>query len=158
MNPAKVFALMSQRTPNPDAIPGGVSGFDIADASGLCRNMPRHWYLAGRLKWAQDWTVANELEYALWMRTTKLAVAEKWKIKKGALQLRKLAGLAIAETADPANWKTVEKKLSFTEMTDSSWYKRWGKRYEAVFQIIDDQWANAAYQYINSKQELSGKT
>lgn len=154
MNPARVFALQSQRIGNPDGIPGGRSSIDQATAASLCAGMRREYYLAGRLKWAGDWSVSGELEKLLWLHAVDIRNRENWSIPKGGQILRKMAGLAIAEIAEPARYKTDSVKAQWMGIHRSNYSRTWNKRYNLIYQELDDL-ANRAFSYIMMKQRYA---
>lgn len=153
----RVFSLPPR---NVDAV-ANVFGSDESEAALCCAGMPRKHYLAGRVKWGQDWSCMTELERLLWASAVDLSVREHWKIygkqgegyERGRAILRSLAGLAIAETADPGNWKDDEKRLRWTGFSLHEWYRwpKWAERYQAVYQILDN-WADEAARHAGLSQ------
>ena len=151
MNPARVFALQSQRIGDHDNIPGGITEVDQSVASALCSGMRRECYLAGRLKWAGDWSVANELEYKLWIYAVDICNREKWRVQKGREMLRKMAGLAISEMAEPGRYKSDTIKANWLGVDKSNFSRTWSGRYNLVYQELDDM-ASRAFSYVMMKQ------
>lgn len=151
MNPARVFALQAQKASSHTAIAGGKTEVDQATAAGLCAGMRRECYLAGRLKWAQDWTVANELEHKLWLYAVDISNKERWSIPKGKEMLRKMAGLAIAEMAEPARYKEDRIKADWMGIHKSNFSRTWNKRYNLIYQELDDL-ASRAFSHIMIRQ------
>lgn len=152
---ARVFAIQTHKIANLFGVGGGgVPELDPATAAGLCQGMRREWYLAGRLKWALDWSVANELEYLLWIDGTDIAKSGRWKIPKGREYVRKMAGLAIAELADPHKWKHDYKRAEWMGVSPSQFSRIWVKRYNEIYSLLDD-WSNSAYSYVMIKQRYS---
>lgn len=154
---ARIFAMQTQKTSNPFTMFGGTPEVDQATAAGLCSGMKRKWYLAARLKWGLDWSVANELEYLVWIEAAGLAARGKWKIPKGKEHVRKMAGLAIAELADPMRWKLDTDKADWMGVHKSQFSRTWKEKYNAMYSLLDD-WSNAAYSYVMMKQRYEEQT
>lgn len=130
---------------------GGIPEWTPALAAACCAgNMPKNWYNAARLKYALDWSVANDLEYAVWMDAALIAAREKWKIPTGREYIRKMSGLAIAETAAPAKYKHNVIKIAWIGCSQSEWSRTWNKRYNAIYAIPND-WASCALQHVNKR-------
>ncbi len=150
MNPVRVMAKLTEQTPNPGGV-GGVPELDVATCAALCARLDRKYYLAARLKWCLDWTVASELEYLLWVHAAGLASHEGWRVPRGRQYLRRMAGLAIAETADPKHWSTQAARCEFIGMDAAAWSRRWRGRYEAIFGMLND-WSATAWYHIRKMQ------
>ena len=118
-NAVRIFAKQTYKASDFFAIAAGGADIDQAMAAALCSGMKKHWYLAARLKWANDWTGATHLEYKLWAYTAGVANGEKWRIPKGQQLLRSLVGLAIAEMAEPSRYKTDAAKVNWTGISAS---------------------------------------
>lgn len=154
MNPSRVFALQTTKASSNDSIPGGTTEVDQATAAGLCAGMRRECYLAGRLKWAGDWSVANELEHRLWLLAVDICNKERWRVPKGREMLRKMAGLAIAEMADPIRYKTDIAKAKWLGIDKSNYSRVWNGRYNLIYRELDDL-AGRAFSYIMMKQRYA---
>lgn len=150
MNPIRVMAKLTEQTPKFDGV-GGINEYDIATCAALCRGIPRPAYLAARLKWCLDWSVANELEYLLWVEAAGLAAKERWRVPKGKEYVRRMSGLAIAETADPKHWITQTSRAEFMGIGVSEWSRVWRERYEGVYGLLSD-WTDDAYRTIQRAQ------
>lgn len=154
-NPIRVMALQTEQTPSIEPAPGGgIPEIDQMLAAALCAGMPRRWYLAARLKWCLDWSVANELEYMLWVEAAGIAAKEKWRIPTGKYYVRKMAGLAIAEVGDPARYSRPEHwhiKAQWLGTGKSQWFGTWERRYNAIYEELDD-WCSRAKSYLYRRQ------
>lgn len=144
------MAKLTEQTPKPDGV-GGLNEYDLATCAALCRGIPRPAYLSARLTWCLDWSVATELEYLLWVEAAGLAARERWRIPKGREYVRRMSGLAIAETADPKRWKDQISRATFVGIGESEWSRTWRERYEGVFGILRD-WNDDAYRAIQRAQ------
>lgn len=153
---ARVFSLQTTKISNPFAISGGNPEVDQCTAAALCQGMRREWYLSARLKWALDWSVAQELEYLLCVDGTKFARRGRWKIPKGREYVQKMAGLAVMEVADPKNWQFDKQRAGFMGVSKSQFSRTWLKRYNVIYTILDD-WANSAFSYVRIKQRYEGQ-
>ena len=104
-NPALQLAKMTHKTQSLTGMPGGgPQEVTWEDVAGACAGLPRGPYLIAIAKFADDWSVLNELEYIVWMKVVDIANdppgGKKW--KRGNESLRKLGWLAIAENISPA--------------------------------------------------------
>lgn len=150
MNPIRIFA--KQTIKSGSYMPGsGQPEVDQAMAAHLCGGMRREWYLAARLRWGLDWSVANELEYMLWMEGSGVSYKERWRVPKGKEYVRKMAGLAIAEIAEPKRYAPDARKAEWMDVSASQFSRLWGKRYNAIYSIIED-WSSSAYSYVMMRQ------
>ncbi len=119
-----------------------------------CAGMPDHWFAAMRMKWANDWSGANLLEYRLWMAAVDMAIEGRWRVPSGGERLRRMAGLAIAELADPERYRATDAwqlKAAWVGVTKSRWFETWQPRYEALYRVLDD-WSNAAWRFVKARQ------
>lgn len=157
-NPARVMALQAEQIPSLSGMPGGGSPeVDQSTAAALSAGMKRRYYLAARLKWALDWSVANELEYMLWVEAAGIAHDEKWRIPTGRSYVRRMAGLAIAEMADPKRWRDAQQKAEWMGVSKSQFSRVWEKRYNAVYEELES-WTGRAFGYLIGRQsELHGE-
>lgn len=121
-----------------------------ATAAAMCAGMPDLWYKAAALKWADDWSGANDLEYRLWMAAVDLANYHGWHPPKGKEYLRRMAGLAIAEMARPADYRKEKPKYKFLGMSQPLFNGHWKDRYELIYQVLE-AWAGEGYRYIQKK-------
>lgn len=149
MNPARIFALQSQKISNQDNIPGGITEIDQATAAGLCSGMRRSYYLAGRLKWGKDLSVVDELNIKLLEFTKIVGRQESWDLSK--ITPEKLSTLAILEMLEPFKYKEDIKKANYLGVHKSNFSRTWNKRYNIIYQELDDL-ANRAFSYIMMKQ------
>lgn len=156
MNPARFFAIQTLRIPQGESS-GGNPLFTPDVAAHYCQGMPEHWYLSARLKWADDWSGSNKLEYKLWDEAVKLKIKENWRInKKYNGILRRLAGLSLFEAADPKRFKSDDAwkmRAAFIGVERDAWYKTWSARYEAVNSIFN-YWADDAWGYIKKQTSV----
>ena len=150
MNPIRVMSRLTQQAAQ-DGTGSGPGEYDLATCASLCRGMKRPPYLTARLIWCLDWSVCNELEHLLWMEAASLAAKERWKIPKGKEYVRRMAGLAIAESADPKRWRFASQRAEFAGISDSEWSRTWRARYEAVYEILTD-WSADAFRHIQKAQ------
>lgn len=134
MNPARVFAKQCAKTQAFDFVPSGRLEFDATSIAAACAGTGREYYLAARLYWMQDWTVASELERHLWLRVVDMANDGKWRIvETGKERLRGLAGLAVAETADPARWNNNDKRGEWMGVTAGQFRRAYAEHYGEVY-------------------------
>jgi len=106
--------------------------------------------LAMRMKYADDWSGAKELEYKLWIITTSMASRERWRIPVGKEYCRRMSGLAIAEMAEPARYRHAHSwklKVAFMGCDNSNWYRTWRSRYETVYTELDE-WVNRGFRWM----------
>jgi len=119
----------------------------------LCAGMPRHWFLAGQLKFAHDLSSYGFLERKLWHITVKMKIRLKWKTRKGDVgksMLRKLAQLALCEMHAPARFGSPnawQLRAAFVGVGKSQWFSVWSARYKVLFDELNE-WTNRAYRYI----------
>lgn len=151
MNPARVMAKLTAQPARLDGGGGGMTEYDVALCASLAANLKERYYLAARLKWCQDWSVANKLEYLLWIEAVGIAAEEKWRVPKGREYVRKMAGLAIAEIAEPQRWKEQQTKAQFMGMDKSTWSRTWQGRYEVIYSELSG-WCDTAYRHIARMQ------
>ncbi|MCU7840871.1 MAG: hypothetical protein KZQ94_16015 [Candidatus Thiodiazotropha sp. (ex Troendleina suluensis)] len=140
ISPARVFAAMTAHPINHRNVGRSTAlpDFDQATAAAMCAGMPDLQFKASMLKWAGDWSNANYLEYRIWIAAVDIAREEKWKIPRGREYLRRMAGLAIAEVADPGRWQLDKDRAEFIGMHKSEFCRVWRKRYEMVYRILDE--------------------
>ena len=149
MNPARVFAIQAQKSSSWGGIAGGVTEVDQAFAAGLCAGMRRECYLAGRLKWARDKTVQNELFELLEGRIKRIKEREKidFTVEAGERMIK----LAMAELMEPIIYKTNSSKALILGVHPSNYGRTWQKKYDIIFQELDDL-ANRAFSHIMIRQ------
>jgi len=128
-----------------------------------CAGMPDHWYGAMRMKWAADWSAAGTLEYRLWDEAVRMAIRFKWRTRKGdagRAMLRRLAGLALYELADPERFRdgdVWQVKADWMGVGKTQWYGVWVERYKLVFDLLNE-WTNLAWRWIkDNPQRQRGK-
>jgi hypothetical protein len=152
MNPAHVFAMQTTRAQSFGA-PGGAPTITQGDAALYCKGMPRRWYLAGRLRWGLDLSVAEELERELWIAAVDLKIKERWRIPKsltGKHPLRNMAKLAIVETIEPSRFKYDDSwklRAAMVGVDNKPWHTTWSRRYERVYGELND-WANDGWRHV----------
>lgn len=148
MNPARVFA-MGVANSDHASVGRSTGGAEItpAIAAGMCSGMPQLWYHAARLKWADDWSGANDLEYHLWVKAVDICTQEGWKVPPGREYLRRMAGLAIAEVALPSKFTGDVQRAEFLGMDKSRFCRVWKKRYWKVYQVLDEL-TSCAYRHV----------
>lgn len=147
----RLFAMQSTSAPQMGRSTGGTPEWTPALAAAFCAgNMDQRWYNAARLKYALDWSGATALEYAVWIEAAGLAAREKWKIPTGREYVRKMAGLAIAETAAPTRYNHNAIKIAWMGCDQSQWSRVWSKRYNAIFAIPND-WASEALRHVEKR-------
>jgi len=139
-------------------LPGGGKPELTPDEAALyCQGMPDHWYFAAKLRWADDWSGANQLEHRLWDEAVKLRNRERWRIEKkyeGKEMLRKLAGLALWEMGEPSRFKhdsAWQLRAQWMGLEKGAWFKTWNARYEAVYEILSD-WCNDAWRHVKKQK------
>ncbi|MCU7917088.1 MAG: hypothetical protein KZQ95_01865 [Candidatus Thiodiazotropha sp. (ex Epidulcina cf. delphinae)] len=119
--------------------------------------MPKLWYHAALLKWADDWSGASDLEYYLWIKAVDIRLRDGWTIPPGRRYLRRMAGLAIAETAMPSVFGSDIERAKFLGMDKSRFSRVWKPRYELVYQELNDL-ASYGYRYVAKKNLDIGAT
>lgn len=155
MNPIRYFSIQTCKTSRL-IFGGGKPELTPDMAAHYCKGMPKHWYQAALLCWADNWSGANDLEYKLWDKAVKLKIRERWRIEKkyeGKEMLRKLAGLAIWEMGEPKRFKHPEswrRRADWMGLDKAAWYRTWRPRYEAVYGILSE-WANEAKRHIRKE-------
>jgi len=115
-----------------------------------CAEMPTHWYLAMRMKWADDWSGASALEKKLWLTSAKIAHRNGWRLPKGREYLRRMSGLAIHEMAEPARYRLPDAWLlrsAWLGTGKTQWFTTWSERYNKIFQELNE-WTNRAYRWM----------
>jgi hypothetical protein len=120
-----------------------------------CAGMPEHWYLAIRLKWAKDISGVGVIEIKLLAAARRMAQREKWRLPEGKDYLPRMVKLAVVELADPARFAKAEcwrLRAAYVDVGSSPWYRTWRKRYEAIFQELNE-WSNRGFRYIRVKQQ-----
>lgn len=103
--------------------------------------MPRHWWYSLRIKCFDDWSGANYLEHHLWMVASQMARREQWNIPIGREVVRKMAGLAIAEMADPSRFKhdaAWQIRAAWLGVSKSRWFAMWRDRYDMIHREFND--------------------
>lgn len=148
---ARIFSKQCPKVSNPFSAIGGSADVDQAMAAGLCAGMKREHYLAARFKWALDWSVSSELERLLQDKGEGFAKKEQWKLRKEETRVRAIAGLALAEMANPSFWSIDANKAMFIGVDKSGFSRVWKKRYNLLYATLED-WANSAYSYVMMRQ------
>lgn len=128
----------------------------------LTAGMPRHWFLAGQLKFAHDMSesVLSPLEYKLWDIAVRMKIRLNWKTRKGdegKAMLRQLARLALCEMHAPARFNSPDAwklRAAFIGVGKSSWFGTWSARYKVLFDEFNE-WTNRAYRYVAVKAKQS---
>ncbi|MEW8027824.1 MAG: hypothetical protein AB2806_08805 [Candidatus Thiodiazotropha sp.] len=158
MNPIRVFAMTtaSQIDPREIGRSTDTSKMTPATAAAMCAGMPSLWYKAAALKWADDWSGANDLEYRLWIEAAGLASEHGWEPPRGQEFLRRMSMLAIAEMAWPSKYKQDKDKCKFLDINQSAFCKRWKGRYEQIYQVLES-WASEGYRYVLRKNVDGGE-
>ncbi len=168
LNHRRCFSMQGESTPeySGDPIGGGMSkdAYTQADAAAICAQLGRKYYLAGRLRFLIDKTVALELEHYLWSEVAGMAHRDKWILSVGQETMRALAGLAIAECLYPVVygqdahrllWFGKRIKLS-PEKIQPAWVRCWrGRCEEAAGQPLL-RWTDEAASQIYIRQKERG--
>jgi len=132
-----------------------------SDAAALCAgNLQRKCYLAGRLRWSLDLSVAAELEHYLWTEVTRTAAREKWILAIGQQTMRVLAGLAIAEMIHPVKYSHELCRVQFfgsgvklpEDRVWKAWERTWRGRYQSAAWIPLERWTEVAASHISFRQ------
>lgn len=124
---------------------------NLPDIQGLaCAGMPRHWFSAMRLVWANDYSGDAWLEWKLWDAAVRMAVRHGWRVPAGEQRLRKLARLALRELAEPAVFVSEGMRYRAVGVGKSQWFALWKARYELIYQELSE-WVNRAWRYIKVK-------
>ena len=158
------FSMQAEQVQGPpDGLPGGSTSYEAwtqADAAALCAGLRRKYWLAGRLRWGMDKTVAMELEHYLWGEVAQTAAREKWILAIGQETMRALAGLAIAEMLDPVRyrqegfrveWFGRRIKLS-KERVFPAWERCWKWRYQGAAYAPLERWSDVCKSHIYHRQ------
>lgn len=164
LSPSRVFAMQGARVPEPpQGLPLGGSrladSFGPSDAAAVCAGLHPKFFYAGRVYWMQDWSSCVPLEAYLWVELAGLAAKERWAICIGQETLRGLAGLAIAELADPTKYGAEPARVAwFGKRLDlegekiwNSWEKIWRPRYQAIYDVLL-RWTDVAGSHAYFKQ------
>ena len=151
MIPEAVFSILSGSKEL--SFSPGEGEYDFATCSALCAGIKDKYLNAAFLKYAQDWSKCNDLEYALWLEACDIANGEGWHIPRNKEFLRKLAGLAIAETGSPRHFRAEEVKALWMEMDVKMW-KRRRKQYELIYRHFND-WCGIAYETVANRLRLA---
>ncbi|MBV2138561.1 MAG: hypothetical protein KUF79_17275 [Candidatus Thiodiazotropha sp. (ex Ctena orbiculata)] len=149
MNPARVFAMATPSQINPASVGRSTTTDTVspATAAAMCAGMPKLWYLAAMLKWADDWSGADYLEYRLWMEAAGMASTRGWEPPKGEEFLRRMAKLAIDEMGWPSKYKFDKDKCEYLGISPSTFCNRWKCRYGLIYQVLDG-WASEGFRYV----------
>jgi len=159
MNPIRVLTRLNPKTSNWMSSGIGQADFDIFDCAALCKGANDRYFIAAKVKFANDLSDIYQLEKLLWIWVCGLARRENWSIPKdkdGRRRkefLRKLADLAICEMANEKKFKPDIIKAGYLGIAQSNYSRRWKKRYEEGFIEVND-WANTMYNQINKAQNI----
>lgn len=133
--------------------------FDQFDCAALCKGANDRYFIAAKVKYANDLSDIYKLEKLLWIWLCGVANREDWSIpkdkdgKRRKEFLRKLAGLAICEMVNEKRFKRDFIKAGYLDIAQSNYSRRWKKRYEEGFMEVND-WANTMYNQINRAQNI----
>ena len=166
---SRCFSMQGAGTPAPPTgLPLGEGrakdAIEQCDAAAICAGMSKKIFLAGRVKWMQDYASAAMLERFLWVEASGLASRERWPLCIGQTTLRTLSELAVAETLDPTRFRTeAAKVLWFGNSTKidpdkvwRSWERVWRSRYQAIYEILE-RWADISASHIKYRQREDGE-
>ena len=164
LSPSKTFSMQGPGVPEPPSgLPLGegraIDSLSQSDAAAICAGLSKRHYLAGRVLYAQDWSSCAELERYLWVEVAGLAAREKWTVCVGQETLRSLAGLAVAEIADPVRYGKEAARVAWfgrkLKMEEHKiwpiWERTWRSRYQAVYSVLE-RWAGVAASHVAFKQ------
>lgn len=112
--------------------------------------LPRRYYLAGRVRYLQDWTVTEELSVLLWERSADFAQEHRWQLPRGKNYLWRLSRLAVAELAEPREFFRLSVRQEATGIPKSTWYRTWQGRYQVVFGELS-KWADIAALHLHHR-------
>lgn len=129
-------------------------------AAALCAGLHRKFYLAGRLRWTMDESVAMECEHYLWNEVARTAARENWVLAVGQETMRALAGLAVAEMLYPAKYgkelnrvKWFGKRIKLPEeRVWPVWERTWRGRYQQAAWAPLERWTEVAASHIDYRQ------
>jgi len=150
--------------PNWDGLPLGEGrardAWDSMQAAALCAGMQRRHYVAGRVRWMQDWSAAAELESLLWFKVAEVASRENWMLCIGQKTCRFLSELAVAEMLEPAKYGFEHKRVGWfagqvkleSNRVWPVWERTWRSRYQLAYSIIE-RWSEIALGHIWKKQQ-----
>ena len=153
MNPVSLLLLQNIRTNNFNVGSGGIPEVTVEDSILACASSMPKYYLAARVVTMGDdssSTIRN-CEHHLYMTVSDIVTAKEWDIPVGAEVYRQLCGLAIAEHLRPPWFKnnnhrviffnelnTVRRPKKPLEMTIYAWRKKWGERYKAIYNELNE--------------------
>ena len=150
-----------QYTGDPIGSGGSKDSYTQADAAAMCAgHMHRKHWLAGRLRWLMDKTVAMELEHYLFSEVAGYAARENWVLVPKQPLMRALAGLAIAEVLFPVmysqdvyrvEWYSRRTKIP-RDRVFQSWERIWRGRYQAAAWAPLERWSEVAAEHIYFRQ------
>ena len=135
---------------------GGIPEVDQALAAALCSGLKREYYLAARLKYALDYSVARELESMLLRKGLGVSHAKKWRVPENRNYLQQMAGLAVAEMLFPLRYKQDQVRADWVGVSKSQFSRTWKKRYNLIYQILED-WTNCAYSHVMMRQRYDAQ-
>jgi len=158
MNPIRVLAKINANTTNYSGAGGGATEFDMATCASLCKGVNDRYFNAARLKWCKDWSAATKLDQPLWDYVVTVSIREKWvapkrKGKRIKEFYRRMAWVAMLETAEPLKFKYDVKKALYMGIDSRTFARIWKGKYNDVFAEVND-WANTMYRQINRAQNI----
>ena len=140
----RAWSKLSPKTADLSGMPaGGEPELPPEVVAAALAKLPRRYYLAGRVRYLKDWSVSEELATLLWIRCCTYASRENWQVPKGKQYVRRLARIAVAELADPREFKRVSVRQEASGIPRATWYRTWQGRYQTVYEELH-RWSDIA--------------
>lgn len=151
MKPEIVFRRQSAKTQDFSAAPGGRVFFTPEMCAALCGKLKPKYYLAGLLKYADDWSSASRLEYLLWIEVSEMANKNHWRPYKDRKEFwRSMCGLALCEISQPRKYNNHVVRATALNIKPWSWHKKYKWFYEEIYKTLDS-WAEVAYETVKKR-------
>ena len=132
-----------------------------SDAAAICAGLRKKHFLAGRVRWLQDWSSCAELERFLWVEAAGIAHRENWIVSVGPRipVLRSLSELSVAELACPREYNSDAARVAWfgdqLEMDGPKIWRAWEVRfrgyYQAIYSVVE-LWSDVSASHIKFKQ------
>ena len=180
MRPERIIALLTPNSTWSDGMPGGGPPvFSPEDAAFALSGLERGPYLLGRLVWAGDESVIDELLRVVLREASKLKEVRRWDIRQRPGQIRDLARVAVLDLlattickdcdgdgqvfskACPHCGATGYRRISDAERAKAfgvprqNW-KRWRDRYHTIYGLIAEMHQSALTHVQRRMQAATG--
>lgn len=153
MNPVSLLLMQNIRTNKFEMGSGGIPAVTLEDSTLASANSPPKHYTAARVVTMGDDSPETVIacESYLMGEVSKIVERMGWDIPTGAEAYRNLCALAIVEHLRPTWFKNQSHRVMFfnelnklrepktpLEMTIDKWKKKWGGRYKAVYDALNE--------------------